>query len=453
MTRSIARLAPSGVVLLLAASATAQPATPTATGQAETRTSALAPTPVAWTAQPDQEQADVEWKVDWFPRPAIKWGDRFELDLKVLVQIDGRWFDPELTDPVDQWGNPRRRLGIEGRVTRFLEYEVEGDVDREDPWRDVYLNVRVRPWLQFQGGKFKVEYGRERTRTQASIDTIERSNATNALTPGRTIGGMVHGRTAARTFEYAVGAFQKDPISEIEIDEDVEPRDIAEAKSMWAARLVTRPLRWRDPDGYGGFEIGASLARTKLEQGLNSLRGRNIYDYDFFERVYVNGQRWRWGVDAYLEAGPTSVSAEYLEGSDDRLEQGIRDDDLPDLVSRGWYLTGTWALTGEPKDRVDRPRRPLLDGGIGAVELVTRIENLQLASRETRGEPPFRNPRAVNLLPNADTAWTGGVNWYPVRYIRLQGFATWEHFRDEERTPLLGERNFWSFVARFQLAM
>ena len=264
---------------------------------------------------------------------------------------------------------------------------------------------------------------------------------------------MVHGRAPRRVVEYAVGVFRRDRASIVTVDEDLEPEDVVDPKSTWAARVVTRPFRWRNPDGFGGFEVGANLTRTKLDEGLNSLRGRTLWSYDFFERVYVKGQRWRWGVDLYLAGGPASFTAEYLEGADDRLGQGIRDDDLPDLVSRGSYAIATWTLTGEPKAEVDRPRRPLFRGGVGAIELATRIENLQLASRETGGEPPFRNPRAVNLHPNADTVWTGGVNWYVARYVRLQGFAMHERFRDPERTPLPGEQAFWSFITRFQLAM
>ena len=83
-----------------------------------------------------------------------------------------------------------------------------------------------------------------------------------------------------------------------------------------------------------------------------------MFGDNFFDRVYVNGYRWRWGVDVYAEGGPATFTAEYLEGSDDRLGQGLADDDLPDLVSRGWYVAGTYRADGSAEvGRGPRRRR------------------------------------------------------------------------------------------------
>ena len=116
-------------------------------------------------------------------------------------------------------------------------------------------------------------------------------------------------------------------------------------------------------------------------------------------------------------------------------------------------MTGTCVLTGQPKSDVDRIAPAFFGGGIGALEAAVRVDELRLTSRDTRGEPPFRNPRAVNLYPNADLTWTMGLNWYLNRYMKIQGNAIRERFSDIERTPLSGETVLWSFVARLQLAM
>ena len=79
--------------------------------------------------------------------------------------------------------------------------------------------------------------------------------------------------------------------------------------AVWAP-----PFRQRDPDGFGGFEVGFGLTRSKLDEGLNSLRGRSFFEETFFDRVYVQGYRWRWGVDVYAEGGPATFTAEYPGG-------------------------------------------------------------------------------------------------------------------------------------------
>ena len=53
--------------------------------------------------------------------------------------------------------------------------------------------------------------------------------------------------------------------------------------------------------------------------------------------------------------------------NEQRRRQGILDEDISDFVTSGWYLAGTWAITGEQKDGDIEPRTPLFQGGFGAV--------------------------------------------------------------------------------------
>ena len=166
----------------------------------------------------------------------------------------------------------------------------------------------------------------------------------------------------------------------------------------------------------------------------------------------MNGDRVRTGFDLSMFAGPASLKAEWTKASDERLGQGVDDGDLSNAFARGWYVAGTWLLTGEEKGDSVRPRRPLLQGGIGAIELAARYERMQLGSAADASEPAFTNPRAENLSRNQDNVLTVAVSWYLNRWLKVQGNAIRETFDDLERTPLTGTSTYWSYVSRLQLA-
>jgi phosphate-selective porin len=188
-----------------------------------------------------------------------------------------------------------------------------------------------------------------------------------------------------------------------------------------------------------------------LPEGLNSLRGETVYGTeDFFERVYVKGRRSRVATEVTYTPGPVGLAAEWMQAREERKEQGLGNVDLSDLITTGWYVNATWLLTGEDKADFNNPRHPLFQDGIGAVEFALRYEKLGFESAEKVG-PPFRDPRAEHILPNSDTVWTVGINWFLNRWIRVTVNGIHEEFEDPPRTPVPGTTEFWSGVARLQV--
>ena len=99
-----------------------------------------------------------------------------------------------------------------------------------------------------------------------------------------------------------------------------------------------------------------------VPEGLNSLRAETIPGDTFVDRVYVNGLRRRLGAELQWRPGPLSVQGEVIRVSEERRGQGIDNENLPDAVQRGWYLSGSWLITGEEKkDNVD-PAAPFPGG-------------------------------------------------------------------------------------------
>ena len=129
---------------------------------------------------------------------------------------------------------------------------------------------------------------------------------------------------------------------------------------------------------------------------------------------------------------------------------GLGDRDLSDFIGTGWYIYGTWIVTGQDKDDNISMRRGVHRGGPGAIELALRYEELGFGSASKEG-PPQRNPRAEHLLENRDRIWTAGVNWYAMPHVKVIFNAIHESFTDDARTPLAGETSFWSGVARLQI--
>jgi phosphate-selective porin len=159
----------------------------------------------------------------------------------------------------------------------------------------------------------------------------------------------------------------------------------------------------------------------------------------------------RLGVDASLVSGPLSVKGEFLRASDERTRQGLRDEDLPDVVASGWYVIGTGFVVGRLKSN-GFPRTPVGGGGAGAIQLVARLESLAFASHAP-GEPPLRNPRAANVLPNDIRAATFGLNWFPIRFVKVQWNLIREHLQDPERRPDPARAWNTGTVFRAQFAM
>jgi phosphate-selective porin len=130
----------------------------------------------------------------------------------------------------------------------------------------------------------------------------------------------------------------------------------------------------------------------------------------------------------------------------------MNDTDLPPLVSAGWYVSGTWVLTGERKARgPDNPHRPLFQGGYGAVEVGARIEQLAFWSDGT-GQVST-SPRAEVILRQSDRAATFGVNWFPNRWTKVQFNVMQERLLVPSRDAAFQTPQFWSRVLRVQVAL
>ncbi len=378
--------------------------------------------------------------------PASLRAKAFRADFKVRLHGDFRRFSPELVLEDGTFRLRRARVGVEGRVLDDLEYELDYETrDDDHPWRDAFVNLRRWRAAEVRAGRFKMPFGREQLTGVFNINFIERSLLAGQLAPGRDTGLMVHGRLARDVLRYQTGVFRHDGDNTRVGGERV-------ADGVWAGRVLIAPWA-HGPKLLRTLEVGAAATAGRIEEGLNGVRGRTLSGYVYSEPVYVKGRRTRMDVEAGWTPGPFGLDAEYVRLQDQRNGQGLRDVDLPDALAQGWYVGGTWVVTGERKDGGVEPRRGFLRGGAGAIELAARVETLRFGSRGTGGQEPFANPRSANLLQNRDRILTLGVNWYLNPFARVIVNGTREDIRDPERSPILGRTRFWGAACRLQFVL
>ena len=414
--------------------------------------SLIVPTSVAAQADPDQGPKS---GVYWRNRPSIQLGP-LRVDLRLKLQMDQRWFDPEIGE--DDFDFRVRRWGISGEISNDIEFQIDRDFQRLGRWRDVFVNWRTFRQFEVMGGRFKVPFGHEELIGITDVDFAFRTLVSTTIPPARDKGVMVHGRFLQRGFTYQVGVFKDDGDNgRLQEPQFVLSGDIPGVGPSFAARVTATPLRPL-AETFEDLRVGFAYGVADVPEGLNSLRGETVYGTEsFFEPVYVKGRRTRVGAEVNYTPGPLGLTAEWMRASEERQNQGLRSDDLSDLLTTGWYVKATYFLTGEEKDSFNNnPRNPLFEGGFGGVEVGVRYEKLGFESEEKIG-PAFPNPRAAHILPNSDQVWTFGVNWFVNRWVRVTVNSIREEFEDPFRTPIPetleapGVTKFWSGVARLQI--
>ena len=378
-------------------------------------------------------------------RPTIEFGSFLTTEIRFKSQVDFREFPDEPgTDFKPLVDLHRTRIGLEGRLIKAFEYQIEGELgDASQPWRDVYIQTRPFRVLQVRAGHFKIPFSLDQLTSGMDLDFNYRSLAASFLAPGRDVGLVLFGRLGNEVLRYQVGGFRHggDNVRESE-------RTDAQADRTYAGRVVVRP--W---NAFGNLfrtlSAGAAFTSGVLPAGPNGVRGKTIPGDAFFEHLFVDGHRRRIGGEFQWRPGPVGLQAEYIRVRDQRFGQGIDNEDLPNAYASGWYASGTWLLTGEQKKDSVEPERPFLRGGTGAIEIAGRVERLA-ASSASVNDGSFSSPRAPWVMPRADDVWTAGVNWYWNDYVKLQANIIHER-RTEDGHAIPGQGDLWSQTFRVQL--
>ncbi|MGH9311028.1 MAG: OprO/OprP family phosphate-selective porin [Vicinamibacterales bacterium] len=388
-----------------------------------------------------------EWGFRWDDHPTLHLGRSARVSFRARVQGDVRGSEAEVGD-AEGFDVSRRRIGIEGGIDDVLDFQVEHEIGAETPWRDVFVNYSKFEAVRVQAGKFKLPFSLDENTSSGNLDFVYRSRAATQLAPGRDRGVMVHGRTWQRRLGYEIGLFNHDGDNA-----RTSNAALVYGGRTVAARALVQPRRG-SKSRLRDLQVGVALTASAVPEGIAALRGRSALDASFFPaEFWVNGSRRRAGVELRWRPGPWSVKAEYIRVATERRAQSVDNTDLSDLVASGWYVSSTYLVTGEHKtEGGDTPRRPLLRGGYGALEIAARIERLAFGSA-ANSDMAALSPRADVVRGNADRAITLGVNWYPIRRVKLQANLVTETIAEPEFGPLPDRARFWSGLLRFQVTI
>jgi phosphate-selective porin len=394
---------------------------------------------------------DAPAKKGWEVGPGFKVSrpaSDIELQLTGYIQEDFRHFSQdyensrgELPELAEEAILRRFRLGVDAKWKRLA---FEFSYDPHDPvehLKNLNGDLKISKALHIAGGKMKLPSAAEWLTTAAKIDFIERSLAVDALNPSRDWGVQVGGDVKRLT--YFLGVFKGDG----ELDE-------SRAGTTAAGRLELGVLKGVELGVFGSqgeVHADAPDAPAPLPRGVSFHAPSG---FRFYERHFVDGTRRRWGGDVRLRRGPVGLRADFIQMSSERKGQGSVFDDLPTEVSRGWSASASWLVTGDKKQRTIKPEHPLNHGGIGAVELGVRYESLAADDDGPDGGFEGAGSRARNIRPMGGKAWTGGISWWPLEYVRLVGNAVVERYDDPLLAPVPGKKgNYVTLLARLQLSV
>ena len=340
----------------------------------------------------------------WDKGPYIKSrDDRFEFRPVGILHVDFRGFEKERQINTDDtlastFDIRRLRLGFEGFIFEKIGYNLEMNIDGdESELIFAYVNLGYIPWANLRIGQFKEPFSYEVLYPEKYLDFVERANIAASVAPAEDIGIMVHnlGKPYAGMFEYGIGLFN---------GEGIHLNDAENADMEFAGRIAVLPFA-KGPEWAKKTKIGLNATYTGEQKRESGFRARTSEKFEIFPRLPVDGERLRWGGDLQWFYGPFSVKASYTRAEEER-------NSLPDLITDGWHVDGTWLITGEEK-------KLAMESGW---ELAARYEEIRADAQERFQIPDYtdKNGNPVTIRDNLVRSITLGINKYLNYNVKVQ---------------------------------
>ncbi len=312
------------------------------------------------------------------------------------IHLDYATHDQDRQPLGDGFRVRRARLGLAGRIDDSWQFLIEYDfAENTTTANDVF--IRYTGWThgQLTIGHFKVPFSLDELVGSNTMPFIERALPTTTFAQSRRLGVGYDLNLDRMTF--AVMGFGQAAGSGVRSSRADEGLGLG-------ARVTFNPIR---AEGHL-LHLGVAASREQPEdRDLEQVRFRTRpesrpSDVRLVDTGIIDQARWitQLGAEAAWQSGPLTVQGEWMGASIERRNG------LPGLDFDGWYLSGSWFLTGE-----SRSYRNGVFGGIvpqgrrGAWELLARYSHVNLDDGVIAGGR--QSNRSL------------GLNWYANNRIRI----------------------------------
>ena len=341
----------------------------------------------------------------------------YNLRIGGYMQADGRFYLSEPKPTGSEFLIRRLRPYFEGTVGKYYDFRFMEDFGQGTTiLEDAYADIHYWPEFRLRVGKFKEPVGLERLEEDRALKFVERGLPTD-LVPDRDLGFNFHGDLFAQRVEYALGLFNGTADNTATADGDNN-----DGKDF-AARIFVHPfadtsLEYARQLGFGVAGTYGDERSTTIDSSYKSA-GQNVF-FSYAKGVVAAGPRYRISPQADYYWKSFGLLGEFVQNTQRLLlPPSTGKAAHPRTISnQAWQLAATYLLTGEDATYGQvKPRRNFdpIGGGIGAWEVVARIDDLQidrdvykygLASASTSSREAFE--------------WALGVNWYLNPNVKMQ---------------------------------
>lgn len=309
-----------------------------------------------------------------------------EFKVRGRLNLDYALHDDDEIDLDDGFLVRRTRIGLQGTIDENWSGIVEYDfAENNTSAQDLILRRKLSGGT-LKLGSFKVPMGLEELSSTNNIPFIERSSANAALVDARRLGigyDYFSGAIGFQAMAYGRGVGDNE-------DGD-DPLGVA-------GRFVYAPVM-----GSNQLHLAASLA-------YEDVRDYDVQRYRERPEARVDGNRLvdtgsisdvdtttKYGLEAAFQSGPFIAQAEYFSVGIDR-NAGAE----PDFS--GWYVQGSWVITGEPRGYGGGIFRRVTAGNPdrGAWELSARYSTLDLNDAGFQGGEQENISVGLNYYANAN---------------------------------------------------
>jgi len=347
-----------------------------------------------------------------------------EFKVRGRVHVDYALHDDDEIDLDDGFLFRRAFMGFQGTIDENWSGIIEYDfAENNTNAQDIVLSRKLSGGT-LKIGHFKVPMGMEEVASTNNLWLLERSSPNTALVDARRIG------VGYDYFSGAVGfqgmAYGRGMGSNQEGD---DPLGVA-------GRFVYAPVM-----GGNQLHLAASIA-------YEDVRDYNVRRFRERPEARVDGTRlvdtgnitdvdttMKYGVEAAFQNGPFSAMAEYFNVSVDRNAG-----DEPDF--NGWYVQGSWIVTGETRAYGKGIFRGVKPGGPdrGAWEVTARYSSLDLNDTGFQGGEQENFTLGLNYYANANVRFM--LNYIMVDVTDSGAVVDGEPVGDESPNILIGRAQY-----------